>query len=130
MKGQHMPLIKGDFDRINAILKAMVDKVQDNLGKVSPLMGLLDMYSKTHDELLVGFSIVAAREGAWLFAQELSYKTGDTYQECILNRDRRIAGLARRLASPSSYFMRLVLKTIRASEWRTPAANIQLLKIS
>lgn len=130
MKGQHLPLIKGDFDRINAILKAMVDKVQENIGKVSPLMGLLDMYSKTHDEFLVGFSIVAAREGAWLFAQELSQKAVEPYHACILQRDKRIAGLASRLANPSSYFLKLILKSIRASEWRSPAVTIQLLQKS
>ncbi|MFD3001875.1 DUF5995 family protein [Pontibacter toksunensis] len=128
MKGQPMSLIKGDFDRINAILKAMVDKVQDNLGKVSPLMGLLDMYSKTHDELLVGFSIVAAREGAWWFAQELSQKSGIPYDQCITNRDKRIAVLASRLSSPSSFFLKLILKPIRASEWRTPGASLQILR--
>ncbi|GAB3528506.1 DUF5995 family protein [Pontibacter brevis] len=130
MKGQHLSLIKDDFDRINAILKAMVDKVQDNLGKISPLMGLLDMYSKTHDELLASFSIVVAREGAWCFARELSQKAGDAYHLCIANRDKRIAALAERLASPASYFLRLILKSVRASEWRTPAANIQLLKVT
>lgn len=129
MKGQPIKLIKGDFDRINAILKAMVDKVQNNMGKVSPFMGLLDMYGKNHDELLVGFSIQVAREGAWIFAQELSQKSGADYRVCIAMRDQQIEKLANLIASPASYFLKLALKGIRASEWRSPAEIIQLLRI-
>lgn len=130
MKGQPLPLIKNDFDRINAILKAMVDKVQNNMGRVSPLMGMLDVYGKNHDELLVGFSIQVAREGAWHFAMELNRKSGPEYQQCIVMRDQKIKKLANSIGNPKSFFLRLALRAVRAMEWHSPATNIQLLKIS
>ncbi|RNI29192.1 DUF5995 family protein [Rufibacter latericius] len=130
MKGQDIQLIRNDFNRINAILKAMVDRVQDNLGKVSPLFRLLDVYGKNHDELLTGFSIQVAREGAWRFAEDLHLTSGLPFQTCLQMRDQKIAALANRIAHPLGQFLRIMLKTIRTSEWRLPATNIRLLRLS
>ena len=130
MEGKPMLPIKGDFDRINAILKAMIDIIQGNMGKTSPMMGILDLFGKNHDELLVGFSIQTAREGAWHFAQELSLQQEKDYQLCISRRDKKIAQLGNCIASPSGFFLKLIVRLIQASERHSPAATIQLLQIT
>ncbi|WP_205502268.1 DUF5995 family protein [Rufibacter psychrotolerans] len=130
MQGQNLQAIKNDFNRINAILKAMVDKVQDNLGLVSPLFRLLDVYGRDRDELLTGFSIQVARDGAWCFAEELSAQTGPAYEACLARRDQRIAVLGQRMAHPLSRMLRFTLTAIRTSEWRSPASTIRLLRFA
>lgn len=129
MRGGKLQHLRRDFNSINAILGAMIDKVQHNISKVSPLMTLLDLHARNHDELLVGFSINTAREGAWHFARELEGKTGTAYQTCLQTRDNRIACLGNNIARPRSILLNLTLKAVRASEKQAPSQIIQLLNI-
>lgn len=129
MEGQNIHRIKNDFDRINAILRAMTGKVQDNLNTVSPLMGVLDWYGKTSDEMLADFSIQIARDGAWQFALALSQKTGDDYSRCVLQRDQQIAALARLMAKPTGRLFRILLRIVQFFERKTPAQVIPMLKV-
>ena len=76
MKGSSLDEIHKDFNTINSILASMIDNVEECLTKVNPLMKLLDLNIYKYDEMLVQFSISTARDGAWVFAQELSGKTG------------------------------------------------------
>jgi hypothetical protein len=129
MRGDRLQLIRRDFNSINAILGAMIDKVQDNIGKVSPLMALLDLHARNHDEMLVQFSINLAREGAWCFAEDLNSKAGADYQACLTARDNQIARNSRNLANPNSLLLKYTLKVIRATEKLSPGEIIQILKI-
>ena len=129
MRGDRLQLIRRDFNNINALLGAMIDKVQDNIGKVSPLMALLDLHARNHDEMLVQFSINLAREGAWCFAEDINSKAGADYQACLTARDTRIARNSRNLANPNSLLLKYTLKVIRATEKLSPGEIIQILKI-
>lgn len=89
MDGFSLEDIHNDFNTINSILASMIDNIEDCLTKINPLMRLLNLNIYKYDEMLVQFSISTARDGAWMFAKELSGKKGSDYDNCISTRDER-----------------------------------------
>lgn len=124
MDGSNIEGIKNDFDKINSILASLVNKVEDCLVKVNPLMKLLSLHRFNFDELLVQFSIDLARKGAWDFATTLCGKTGADYNTCITSRDAKIAELAVNLAKPDSWLLRFTVRLIYWYEKKNVAKNI------
>jgi len=88
-----------DFARVNAVLFALMDTVQDDLGKVSPWMGVIDWLGCRWDEGIMGCTIAVARDGAWSFSRSLS-AGGDRRADLTAARDRWTAGLAAVIDSP------------------------------
>jgi hypothetical protein len=128
MKGYTMDGVQKDFNSINNILAALVDEVQDNIGKVSALMPWVDRFCRGYDEMLVCFSINTAREGAWMFANELSPKAGNEYTNCIRARDERIALLAIGITMPKGKLFAFIIRLISWFETGKPATAIGKLK--
>jgi hypothetical protein len=128
MKDEEIEGVREDFERINTILYAMINRIEDQLGKVSPAILLLNLHKKSYDEMLIQFSIKTARDGAWKFATELSDKTGKAYSKCIASRDMKIHFIGKCIANPSKW-LSFTLKFIRMFEWRQPSENIELLKL-
>lgn len=91
--------IKGDFDHINKLLSDMVDEVKQNMGAVSPIFKLLMPLAKQWDDKLIQFSIQTARDGAWLFATDLS-QNQDKREQLINERDLVIENLGFKLLNP------------------------------
>jgi len=128
MTGYPLAGIQKDFNTINTILASLVDEVQGNLGKVSPMIWLADILSHGNDEKLATFSINIAREGAWQFATEVLGKTGQDYDNCITVRDAAIARLGAALANPRGKLFSFLVKLVSWFEWKQPAAIINKLK--
>jgi hypothetical protein len=128
MKGYSLREIQKDFNTVNIILASMIDLVQDELLKVSPLMFLLDNFGKNFDEKMTEFSIVTARQGAWQFATELSSKTGIQYASCVATRDAVIAHLAYMLANPKGKVFSGMMKVISWLEYKEPAKIIESIR--
>ncbi len=128
MQGYSLYEIRKDYNTINAVLASMIDLVQDELLKVSPLLFLLDNFGKSFDEKLTQFSIVTAREGAWQFACELSGKTGTAHDDCINTRDKAIYNLGYRLANPRGNIFSGIIKMISWLEYKQPAKAIKIIQ--
>jgi hypothetical protein len=94
--------LRRDYDRINAILAAMIATVQRDLLRISPWMGLLDRFGARTQTEVVRFSIVVARRGAWRFAERLSGTTDERWADTIHERDRRVAAVGRRVLHPGT----------------------------
>jgi len=127
MKGFPLDEIHKDFNTINSILASMIDNVEDCLTRINPLMKLLHLNIYKYDEMLVQFSISTARDGAWIFAQELNDKTGQDYENCIRARDARISQIGNSIATPRSFLLKFIVKMIRLFEKKNVAAVIKLL---
>lgn len=98
--GDKIESLKGDFFKINELLSSMVDAVQKDINKISPVIGILDFVAGKFDERLVDFSIQVARDGAWEFAKNYA-KASETKQDRLLkDRDQSIAWLGTDLANP------------------------------
>ncbi|SHI64231.1 DUF5995 family protein [Flavobacterium terrae] len=91
--------IKKDFDQINQLLSDMVDEVKQNMGAISPIFKLLMPLAKQWDDKLIQFSIETARDGAWLFATDLSQNL-DKREELFIQRDLIIENLGFKLLNP------------------------------
>ncbi len=115
--GGRLDDIRDDYMKINEILQAMVDRVRTNIGTVSPLFRLLIRPAGGRDDMFINFSIVAARDGAWLFAQR--YYTSADKQTLLNERDMTIAALGRRIITPGRWTS-AVLRMIRTGEHHSP----------
>jgi hypothetical protein len=113
MKGNNLAALLNDFNTINRLLSEMSDKVQMRIGKVSPLLGLLDRWAGSADTLLVNFSITAARDGAWKSASEF-HKNG--VSALLTSRDKKISALGLQLIHPNSKWVRGLVSGIRLIE--------------
>ncbi len=125
--GNELASLKSDFDRINAILAGMVEGVQADINKVSPLIGLLDSVAGKLDERLVDFSIRIARDGAWEFAGKLAVADADERRALIAQRDASIAWLGRDIRRPG-IFLGSVAAMIRLFEWAPVGQVIEVLE--
>lgn len=119
MGSQDLEDIKNDYYTINDILASMVDEVQGQIGKVSPLFYLLDKIGKGKEDAVVSFSIEVAREGAWIFAKDYHAAIDKTI--CIAERDHTIARIGKAIRVTKSRFLRWILRAIRWLE----SKNIQ-----
>lgn len=125
MKGEPISGLKEDFDRINAILYAMTERVKQNIGKVSPLFRLLVWIARGRDEMVLNFSIRLARDGAWEFA--MRYHHSHEKEGLISRRDIVIAALADRIVYPGPLLKR-VLRVVRVGEYKSTGSVMDTLE--
>jgi len=96
--------LKKDFDKINEILGDMIEGVQKDINKVSPVIGLLDKVAGKFDERLADWGINIARDGAWLFAENYALANNTEKEALFKKRDASIAWLGRDLRKPGFIF--------------------------
>ncbi len=125
--GAELAGLRRDFDRVNAVLAAMITRLESDLRTVSPWMGLLDHIGGRTRTELVRFSIVAARAGAWQFAVELADAPTSRWPAAIEERDRRVARVGGLVLRPGAW-MSAGLLLIRLRERSDVAANLELLR--
>lgn len=117
-----------DFDTINSILASLVDEVEKDLSKVSPMIRLVQKLGKGYQDKLATFSIDIARTGAWYFACLLHVADDIAYGKLIEERDLSIANLGNTLARPKSKILKSLVWLASICEWRQPKDNIEKLR--
>lgn len=117
-----------DFDVINSILASLVDEVEKDLSKVSPMIWLVQKMGKGYQDKLATFSIDIARVGAWYFSCLLRIADGEEYKETLEERDASIARLADALAKPKNRILRSLVWLAGIFEWRQPKHTIEQLR--
>lgn len=118
---------KGDFYKINDILSSMVEGVQADINKISPVIGLLDAVAGKLDERLVDFTIQIARDGAWDFAKEYAVASAEEQQILKEKRDISIAWLGQDLRKPG-FILGTIAKFIRVFETNSVTKVIKVLE--
>lgn len=124
MEGDNLDLIQEDYNRINAILASLVDDVTSNMSRISLFFGPMIRLARGADEMLVEFSIVVARDGAWKFAHE--YSKAQNKQLAIQERDTKIADLAKCMTQTGPY-LSFIIKVIRWGEFHSLPSNLDRL---
>ncbi len=99
-----LPRLEADFNKINELLVAKIDEMQDRLCKVSPLLFLLDWCGKRTDERFAEFSLVQARSSAWRAANRLSKLSPEDQALDINELDGYVALLNKVITSPGVVF--------------------------
>jgi hypothetical protein len=119
--------LKSDFMKINDILAALVDGVEQELAHIWPVLGLLDRIGGRTDEVLINFSMLKARDHAWKVAKEFAPLSDPLQASHIDDLDQRVAALARRVRKPG-VIIGAATKTIRLGERGTIPQIIDILR--
>ena len=78
----------------------MVEGVQKDINRISPIIGLLDWVAGKLDDRLVDFSVQIARDGAWNFALAYAGASNEEKLQLLKKRDKSITWLGKDLAKP------------------------------
>lgn len=124
--GPAMRRLKRDFDKINDILAALVDEVQQRLSEIWPVLVLLDRFGGRTDEVVVNFSMEKARGHAWRVAEDLAPLGIEEQTPKIEDLDKRVAALGGGVLK-AGLVIGTVNKIIRLGERGTVAEIINLL---
>ena len=92
--------LEHDFFEINRILAEMIDVVQHDLNRVSPLLAWVDRLGGRADEMLVQAFLERSRHAAWKRATRLAPLRGRERRDEVATHDRFTERLARRICPP------------------------------
>lgn len=125
--GESIEKLYGDFVKINSILSSMVNKVQDNLASIWPILKLIDWLAGKLDEEIAKFSIEIARDAAWKVALDFA-KIQNTKEQFdyIENRDNKVSNFSKKLYRPGFLLSSLIM-LIRIGETGTVQSKIRKL---
>lgn len=115
-QGKQIDDLKNDFMKVNQVLNDLTNEMQERLSKVSKLMFLLDWLGRNTDELIVGFSMVKAREQAWNLAKLLSIANENDKKTTIETADKAIAQLGQVIKHPPGKLLNMAVKIIALFE--------------
>jgi hypothetical protein len=118
--------IHNDYDTMNSIIGGLTYGVLTELDKVSPLLSLLGLHSGNTNSVLIQFSIVNARDGAWCFTEEIYGKSGADLAKAIDERDQNIFQLGSSLIHQKG-LLAFTVWLIHCFETRNPKAVISVL---
>lgn len=113
--GAEIDGLRADFNMINDVLAELIDGIMEDVGRVSPWMGLLDRFGGRTDQAVVRFSIEVARRQAWALAVKLAATPGEEWDPIIAERDKVTTNLAGTILSPGP-FLPIGLLVIRLRE--------------
>jgi len=93
--------LKGDFDKINQILAALIQGVEAVISRFSPLIGLLEKVGGKDAAEVLHFSLDAARQDAWTHAVILAHQGPALQALTIEALDGKVSFLGRLIANPA-----------------------------
>ena len=126
---QELQSLKPDFMTINDILGRLLGVVELELGQICPRFKRaqrLTFFAPNLEERLFGFGMGAARDLAWLFAEQLVAAGEGNREHLIAKRDAETAIVGRTLY-PLHGFAAHVARWIHASECKDIRTNIQIV---
>jgi hypothetical protein len=123
--------LHGDFLKINALLACLVPTELAELGDVSPLLHLLEDLTDRDEPRLVAIAIEAARDFAWLFANELVIVSGnpDLEKTLLSLKDKEASWIGQWLKNPGGSLEK-VIHVAGLAESNDVAKNIAVLAAS
>ena len=124
--GEAIPGLEEDFRRINLLLRQLTTGVHADLAAVFPLLAAPDVMAGGVWNMLAGRGISVARGVAWGAAVRLATVPSDDLPAEIERQDERVAGLGRRILSPSP-LSNVLTMGIRLGEWKRIRGVIDVL---
>lgn len=119
--------LEGDFNKINEILAALVDEVQNGLSSIWPFLRKILRWSGKIDNYIVAFSMNIARDGAWKFATTLATTKNQHRAALLKERDEKIARKSQIITEPGKW-VQFLFWIIRISETGTTVNRIKQLQ--
>lgn len=120
---------KGDFHKVNAILFALLNKVQDDVSNIfHPLKWYLT-FGRTFDNLIIRILMGHMRDDAFAFTSTLALCRNEQVTSINGERMKEVSTLSEKILYHKKWWLRLIVKVIRLFEVGTPSQKIsQLLK--
>lgn len=119
--------LRKDFDRINDIIAALTDRVQERLADIWLPFRLLDYLLRTEDEGWINFSIRISRGAAWKAATALAFaRQKETEDALVRELDNGVAFFAKKIAEPG-FWINLGLRFMRRGEQGSVREKIEIL---
>lgn len=125
--GDLISLLKNDFMEVNYVLAELTDEMQKKLGKVSPMMFLLDWIGHRSDERLTNFSMKKARDFAWKLAEDLAHSNEKDKKERINKADKRVTRLGKILSNPPGISLKIMSQILSLTEEKNIGKVIEIL---
>lgn len=126
---QELESLKPDFMTINDLLGRLLGVVELELGQICPRFKRaqrLTFFAPHLEERLFGFGMGAARDLAWLFAEQLVAAGEGDREHLIAKRDAETAIVGQTLYPLHSFAAR-VARWIHSSECKDIKTNIQII---
>lgn len=95
--------IQRDFDQVNFLIRRLIPSIQDRINALSPGFRLVDTLGGSLDETLFDFSLQAARDSAWDFANELRPLSLAARAPRFESRDHEFTRCAQHLLNPGIF---------------------------
>lgn len=118
--------LQNDFNKINAVLSALVAEVQNSLSAVWPRLKRILQNTKGVDDFLVDYSMKLSRDGAWKFAVSLANTSDEHINSSIKARDLSVAKKAELVTNPG-FIPALIFGIIRVGERGSVKQKIEKL---
>lgn len=116
-----------DFERVNDIIAALTDHVQERMADIWLPWTVLDYLLRSEDEGWINFSTRAARNAAWKAATALAFaQENETEQMLINSLDAGVSELAKKIIHPGRW-TRLGLRWMRRTEQGSVRDKIETL---
>jgi len=124
--GTHLPSLREDFNRLNAVLASQVSGVVADINELSPV--LADLYGVLQEQqiALITEAVKAFRDSAWRFAMVLAALPDLLDPGVILARDLQVAQQGALVYSPPVPIA-VFVNAIAAREGRDVVANLRVL---
>lgn len=118
--------LEADFNKINDIIAALMQNVQDDLSSVWPPLKLITTIANHQQDAILNFSIAAARKASWANALALAAIPQPAVANYIDAMDNTVTELAKRIINPG-FGMRLLLNPVLNMEHGSVNAIIDML---
>lgn len=125
--GETIDELYNDFNKINAILSALVNQVEEDLSTIWRPLRIIDWVAGKMDEEIASFSMDIARDAAWSTAKKLAAITIPVQREVFIRtRDEQVNTFAKKIAHPG-WILKSVIALIRVFERGSVKDKIKIL---
>lgn len=125
--GEEIYTLQRDFDKINDIIAALTDGVQTKLQRIWWPMYFIRRLIQNRDNAVIGFSIVKARQCAWLNAVALAQLPDLGAATYIEQMDQMVLRVAGNISRPHGW-MQYILRFVRWWEPKEVGMVIGMLR--
>lgn len=126
-RGADFEKLKDDFNRINDILIDLLEEVQSDINRSSPVLRWLDFILHKKDEQFIGLNLRAARQYAWECACNLNGAEDLQWEIMINDLDAHCNSIGTQVLRPN-LVTRWAIQFIKRFEKHSVAQQIYLIR--
>ena len=112
-----MAAFRPDFEYLNEVFRGVIHTTVADVSRVSRVLAWVGLITGRGEDIIIGFSLRRARQGAWKAAGELAKMTPADRSRAIAERDAAVADVARIVVDPG-WFGRAMVALIHHFEKR------------